>query len=244
MGWTVKGIMPPMRIPLPPRAVAAALTESGVLGAPGPRHLLVPGEDVRLGEHRLRIAHLDADGLRAVPVGRQVVAIDVGVEAVDGGTELTVAVRGPKAWAAELVDRITQRAAVLAEARVVVGTAVLRDRQVLAQQRAYPPETAGLWEFPGGRVEPGESDADAVRRECREELGIDVLPNGTVGPDVVLADDLVLRLYTAHAPHGTPRPHDHQALAWLTEHTLDSVPWLPADRVLIPALCTRLTQTR
>lgn len=232
-----------MRIPLPPRAVAAALTESSVLGATGPGHLLVPGEDVRVGNHRLRVAHLDADGLRAVPVGRTLVAVDIGVEAVDGGTELTVAVRGPREWAAELAARVTRRAAVLAEARVVVGAAVLRDKQVLAQQRAYPPETAGLWEFPGGRVEPGESDADAVRRECREELGIDVLPNGTIGPDVVLADDLVLRLYAATAPHGTPRPHDHQALTWLTEHTLDSVPWLPADRVLIPALRTRLAQS-
>lgn len=231
-----------MRIPVPPRAVAAALTESSVLGGSG--GLLVPGEDVRVGEYRLRIAHLDVDGLRAVPVGRPAVAIDVGVEPVDGGTELTVAVRGPRDWAGALVERIRQRAAVLAEARVVVGAAVLRDEQVLAQQRAYPPETAGLWEFPGGRVEPGESDADAVRRECREELGIEVLPNGTVGPDVVLADDLVLRLYTARAPHGTPQPHDHQALAWLSEHTLDSVPWLPADRVLLPALRARLCHRR
>lgn len=225
-----------MRIPLPPRAVAAALTESAVLGAPGPGHLLVPGDDVRVGEHRLRVTHLDADGLRAAPVGRPVVAIDIGVAAVDGGTELTVAVRGPAAWAGEVVDRVLTRAAVLAEARVVVGAAVLRGPEVLAQQRAYPPETAGLWEFPGGRVEPGESDADAVRRECREELGLDVRPTGTIGPDVVLADDLVLRLYAARAPHGTPHPHDHQALAWLTDQTLDSVPWLPADRVLLPAL--------
>ncbi|MGW5055095.1 (deoxy)nucleoside triphosphate pyrophosphohydrolase [Actinokineospora sp. NPDC004072] len=233
-----------MRIPLPPRAVAAALTETEVLGACGGGRLLVPGEDVHIGGHRLRVVHLDADGLRAVPVGRALVAVDVGVVAVDGDTELSVAVRGPRAWAHELMARIAHRAAVLAEARVVVGTAVLRDGQVLAQQRAYPPEAAGLWEFPGGRVEPGESDADAVRRECREELGIEVLPNGTVGPDVVLADDLVLRLYTAHAPHGTPRPNDHQALAWLTEHTLDTVPWLPADRVLIPALRARLAQLR
>ncbi|GAA4433914.1 hypothetical protein GCM10023148_40040 [Actinokineospora soli] len=207
--------------------------------------MVVPGEDLWVDGHRLRVVHLGADGLRAVAVGRSVVAIDVGVVAVEGGTELTVAVRGPRGWAAELGERVARRAAVLAEARVVVGAAVVREevaavggveKRVLAQQRAYPAEAAGLWEFPGGRVEVGESDRDAVRRECWEELGIEVRAGEVIGPDVVLKDDLVLRLYAAEAPEGTPKAHDHQALAWLGEGALDSVEWLPADRVLIPAL--------
>jgi 8-oxo-dGTP diphosphatase len=228
-----------MRIPLPPRAVAAALTDSGVLGAE-PAALVVPGEDVCVGEHRLRVVHLDVDGLRAASAGRVPVALDVGVEAVAGGTELTVAARGPHGWAEGLHDRIARRAAALATARVVVGAAVLRRGRVLAQQRAYPPEAAGLWEFPGGRVEPGESDADAVRRECREELGIEVRPLGAIGPDVAIAEDLVLRVYAAEAPTGTPRALEHQAVRWLTEQDVDSVEWLPADRVLLPALRGRL----
>ncbi|MFC7613018.1 NUDIX domain-containing protein [Actinokineospora soli] len=89
---------------------------------------------------------------------------------------------------------------------------------------------------PGWAGRGGESDRDAVRRECWEELGIEVRAGEVIGPDVVLKDDLVLRLYAAEAPEGTPKAHDHQALAWLGEGALDSVEWLPADRVLIPAL--------
>ena len=59
--------------------------------------------------------------------------------------------------------------------QVVVATAILRGGQVLAQQRAFPRADAGRWEFPGGRVDPGESEQDAVVRECREELGVEVV---------------------------------------------------------------------
>lgn len=109
---------------------------------------------------------------------------------------------------------------------------------MLAQQRAYPPSTAGLWELPGGRVEPGESDVDAVRRECVEELGVTVRVGSPVGPDVALPGDKVLRIYAAvlDPPEAKPHSHDHQALRWLTIDQLDSVEWLPADQVLLPFL--------
>lgn len=121
---------------------------------------------------------------------------------------------------------------------VVVGAAIVRDHAVLAQQRAYPPEAKGLWELPGGRVEPGESDVDAVVRECREELGVTVVVGAPVGPDVALPKGMLLRVYLATLADATaePRPHDHAALRWLTAERLDDVPWLPADRVLLPAL--------
>lgn len=122
--------------------------------------------------------------------------------------------------------------------RVVVGTAIVRDGAVLAQQRAYPPELRGLWELPGGRVEPGESDVAAVARECREELGVDVVVGAPLGPDVPLGGGKLLRVYLATLREATaqPRPHDHAALRWLTAGGLDSVEWLPADQVLLPAL--------
>jgi 8-oxo-dGTP diphosphatase len=121
---------------------------------------------------------------------------------------------------------------------IVVGAAIIRAGCVLAQQRAYPESVAGQWELPGGRVEPGESDRAAISRECLEELGVRVRVGEPVGPEVPLRDGLVLRAYraTLDPPDATPHPHDHQALRWLTASTLDSVEWLPADRVLMPAL--------
>ena len=129
---------------------------------------------------------------------------------------------------------------------VIVGTAIVRDGAVLAQQRAYPPEAAGLWELPGGRVEPGESDVDAVVRECREELGVDVVAGAPIGPDVPLGRGKLLRVYLATLTDATaaPHPHDHTALRWLTPGQLDSVEWLPADRALLPALREALGDTR
>ena len=121
---------------------------------------------------------------------------------------------------------------------VVVGAAIVRDGRVLAQQRAYPARDAGRWELPGGRVEPGESDQAALRRECLEELGVRVRVGASVGPEVPLTDELLLRVYRAELdpPDATPHPHDHQALRWLTASALDTVDWLPADRVLLPDL--------
>ena len=121
---------------------------------------------------------------------------------------------------------------------IVVGAAIVRRGTLLAQQRAYPESVAGQWELPGGRVEPGETDHAAVLRECVEELGVRVRAGDQVGPDVPLHDGLTLRVYRAELdpPDATPHPLDHRAVRWLTPDELDTVPWLPADRVLLPAL--------
>jgi 8-oxo-dGTP diphosphatase len=121
---------------------------------------------------------------------------------------------------------------------LVVGAAIVRAGLLLAQQRAYPPSVAGLWELPGGRVEPNETPPEALRRECREELGVDVLVGPQLGPDVPIRDGLVLRVHEAALtpPDATPHPHDHHALRWLTVAQLDSVEWLPADQALVPAM--------
>jgi len=120
---------------------------------------------------------------------------------------------------------------------LVVGAAIVRDRLLLAQQRARPAAVAGRWELPGGRVEPGESDLDALVRECLEELGVLVAPGHRVGHDVPLPGPAVLRVYGATIePHATPRAVEHAAVRWLSADQLDAVPWLDADRVLLPRL--------
>lgn len=123
--------------------------------------------------------------------------------------------------------------------RVVVGAAIVRDGRLLAQQRARPAAHAGRWELPGGRVEDGESDADALVRECLEELGVHVVPGHRVGPEVPLPGTRsVLRIYAADLrdPLATPHPVEHRALRWLTAPDVDTVDWLEADRALLPDL--------
>jgi 8-oxo-dGTP diphosphatase len=125
-----------------------------------------------------------------------------------------------------------------AKTGVIVGAAIVRAGTLLAQQRAYPPAAAGLWELPGGRVEPGEDDHTALRRECMEELGVAVVPGRRVGREIVLREGLVLRVYRAELDpaDATPHPYEHRALRWLDAGTLESVVWLPADQILLPDL--------
>ncbi|WP_245777664.1 (deoxy)nucleoside triphosphate pyrophosphohydrolase [Lentzea xinjiangensis] len=121
-------------------------------------------------------------------------------------------------------------------ARVVVGAAIVRGGRLLAQQRSYPESHAGQWELPGGRVEDGEQPEEALARECVEELGASVEVGEQVGPDVPLKEDLVLRVFAARLAGGEPEALEHNAVKWLTADELPSVDWLPADRVLVPAL--------
>ncbi|MCE7008516.1 (deoxy)nucleoside triphosphate pyrophosphohydrolase [Kibdelosporangium philippinense] len=125
------------------------------------------------------------------------------------------------------------RAVELVDAPVIVGTAIVRDGRLLAQQRAFPEDVAGMWELPGGRVEPGESDQAAVIRECQEELGITVSPGVAIGPDVVLPGGKLLRIYEAESA-GDPVAVEHEAVRWLSQDELGDVEWLPADRILLP----------
>ncbi|MFD8494449.1 (deoxy)nucleoside triphosphate pyrophosphohydrolase [Amycolatopsis sp. NPDC059657] len=119
---------------------------------------------------------------------------------------------------------------------MIVGAAVVRDGALLAQQRAWPADHAGQWELPGGRVEPGETEGVALYRECQEELDVDIIVGGRVGPDVALPGGKVLRIYAASLLSGEPRAVEHKALRWLTPDDLTDVDWLPADRELLPDL--------
>jgi len=120
----------------------------------------------------------------------------------------------------------------------VVGAALLDgEGRVLAAQRAAPPELAGRWEFPGGKVEPGESETAALVRECREELGVEVELDARLGEDLpVELGGAVLRVWTGRIVAGTLAATEHAALRWLDPAELDEVDWLPADRPLLDAL--------
>lgn len=93
-----------------------------------------------------------------------------------------------------------------------------------------------MWEVPGGRVEPGETDEEAVVRECMEELGVTVKVGERVGADIPLREDLVLRVYAAQLIDGEPTAREHRTLRWLAAAELSTVTWLPADEALLPDL--------
>ncbi|HEX2143846.1 MAG TPA: (deoxy)nucleoside triphosphate pyrophosphohydrolase [Glycomyces sp.] len=121
--------------------------------------------------------------------------------------------------------------------RVVVGAAIRDGDRVLAAARAYPPELAGLWEFPGGKVEADETEAEALRRECQEELGVEITVGERVGGDLVTgAGRFVLRVYFAELTSGEPHAKEHAELRWLAPDELDSVPWLPGNRPAVDTL--------
>jgi 8-oxo-dGTP diphosphatase len=126
------------------------------------------------------------------------------------------------------------------EPQVVVAAALLRRGEagpaVLAAERSHPDALAGKWELPGGKVEPDEPEIVALKRECREELGVDVAVGERVGPDLPIAPGRVLRVFRAELVSGEPYPHEHASLRWLTAGELEDVPWLPADRPLLPEL--------
>jgi 8-oxo-dGTP diphosphatase len=127
----------------------------------------------------------------------------------------------------------TERSAPL----IIVGAAIVADGRVLGCERAEPSDVAGRWEFPGGKVEAGETDLDALVRECEEELGVKIAVGERIGVDVPMAHGwALLRVWLATIVSGEPQPLEHASLRWLAADELDSVPWLPADTPIVAAL--------
>jgi 8-oxo-dGTP diphosphatase len=122
----------------------------------------------------------------------------------------------------------------MTEPIVVVAAALLDGERLLAARRSAPPELAGRWELPGGKVESGEAPEAALVRELREELGIEAEPVERVPGEWPLKPGYVLRVWTARLLTGDPRPlEDHDELRWLTPDKIWDVDWLDQD---VPAV--------
>lgn len=114
------------------------------------------------------------------------------------------------------------------------------DGRVLLAQRPEGKSLAGLWEFPGGKVEPGESPEAALIRELHEELGIDTwtscLAPLTFASHAYPGFHLLMPLFACRRWNGIPAPREGQALAWVRARDLSRYPMPPADLPLIPVL--------
>jgi len=126
--------------------------------------------------------------------------------------------------------------------QIVVAGALIAGSALLVAQRQRPPELAGLWELPGGKVAPGETEAEALTRELLEELGVEVVVGERIGADVAIGDALILRAYLVNQAGGTLAALDHRALRWVDATELLDLPWVPADRAWLPELHSRLAR--
>ncbi len=132
----------------------------------------------------------------------------------------------------------------------VVGGAVLdslaEPGRLLVARRTAPPQFAGMWEFPGGKVEPGETPEQALHRELREELGVRVRLGAELAAGAAegwpLNERAVMRVWFAELLGGDPRPlQDHDELRWVDLQDRGAVlalDWIPADLPIVEALLT------
>ncbi len=121
----------------------------------------------------------------------------------------------------------------------VVAAVIVADDRLLVCRRARGEHAAGLWEFPGGKVEVGEDAATALRREIFEELGVPVRPGAQLIRSATLVGDRYIDLECRWAflegelPTGS---NDHDQLRWATREELSSFDWCPPDRPAVELL--------
>ena len=116
----------------------------------------------------------------------------------------------------------------------VVAALIIHDGHIFATQRGYG-EWEGYWEFPGGKVEPGETPEDALVREIREELATEIVVDSYVTSIEwdYPAFHLSMQCYLCSVVSGSLTLLEHEASSWLDRNHLHDVKWLPADETII-----------
>lgn len=124
----------------------------------------------------------------------------------------------------------------------VVAAIIIRDGKIFATQRGYG-EWKGWWEFPGGKIEPGECPQEALVREIREELDADIEVGELLETVEWDYPDFHLKMHCFICSLVSESVHlnEHEAAAWLTRETLRSVKWLPADEGILSKIETLIS---
>ena len=120
----------------------------------------------------------------------------------------------------------------------VVAALIWEGERFLACQRPAHKARGLLWEFVGGKVEPGETPEEALIRECREELAVTVEPKDVFMTVIHEYPDLTVRLilFNAFITEGTPQLLEHNDLRWITTSQIDELPFCPADQEILEKL--------
>ena len=120
----------------------------------------------------------------------------------------------------------------------VVAALIWRGERFLACQRPAHKARGLLWEFVGGKVEPGETREQALVRECEEELDVTVVPRDIFMEVTHEYPDLTvhLTLFNAELPQGEPKPLEHNALRWITAEEIEELTFCPADEEILERL--------
>ena len=121
----------------------------------------------------------------------------------------------------------------------VVGAVIRDGERVLMAQRPEGKAQAGLWEFPGGKIEPGETPEEALARECREELALEIESPSVLRSVIHRYPEKTIRLLLVECsvrPGSVPVPQEGQSVAWVAPDQMRAMDLCPADRELLPAL--------
>ena len=121
----------------------------------------------------------------------------------------------------------------------VVGAVIREGERVLMAQRPEGKAQAGLWEFPGGKIEPGETPEEALARECREELALEIENPSVLRSVVHRYPEKTVRLILVECsvrPGSVPVPQEGQSVVWIALDQIRAMDLCPADRELLPAL--------
>ena len=135
----------------------------------------------------------------------------------------------------------------MTDIKKIVGAAIVdslsKPTQLLIARRTQPSQFVGMYEFPGGKVEQGETCEAGLHREIQEELGVEIrLGTEIVGPGKYgwpLNAEAQMRVWLAEVTHGVPEPlEDHDELRWvgIDDVTIVGLPWIPADLPIVQAI--------